>query len=239
MSQAYNIFCDESCHLQNDDSNIMVLGAVACPEHLKKSINNDIRDIKNKYDLSTWLEIKWTKVSESKIEFYNELIDYFFSNNNLSFRGVVARNKKELDHNTYNNGDYNEWYYKMYFRLLDPLIYETDEYRIFIDIKDTNGGPKVRKLHDVLCNNIYDFKQEVIKDIKQINSKESEILQMSDLLIGALSYYHRKKQLEPDANKGKVKILERLYEKHGIILSRKTDRRESKFNIFIWEPRRY
>lgn len=233
------IYCDESCHLQNDDSDIMVLGAITCPEQFKKSIYDDIRELKIEHGLSSWMEIKWTKISDSKIEFYYDLIDYFFSNNNLSFRGIVATHKKELDHNKYNHGDYNEWYYKMYFRLLDPLIYEIDEYRIFIDIKDTKGGPKVRKLQDVLCNNIYDFKQEVIKDIKQINSKESELLQLTDLFIGALSYYHRNKQFTYGANLGKVKILDRLLNEYGIDLSRKTSRFENKFNIFVWEPRRY
>ena len=37
----YNIYCDESCHLQNDNSNVMVLGAVWCillPENVSTSI---------------------------------------------------------------------------------------------------------------------------------------------------------------------------------------------------------
>lgn len=233
----YNIYCDESCHLQNDNSDVMVLGAIVCPEQFKKSIYNDIRNLKLKHGLNSWLEIKWTKVSNSKIDFYKDLVDYFFSNKNLSFRGVVATYKKQLDHNKFNAGDYNEWYYKMYFRLLDPLIHETDNYKIFIDIKDTKGGPKVRKLHDVLCNNIYDFKHEVIMDIKQINSKESELLQLSDLFIGALGYFHRNKQTLPGANLGKISILNTLSDEYGINLLRKTDLNENKFNIFIWKPR--
>ena len=51
------------------------------------------------------------------------------------------------------------------------MIAPSNEYRIFIDIKDTKGGPKVKKLHEVLCNYRYDFKHKVIRDIKQINSK--------------------------------------------------------------------
>lgn len=234
----FDIYCDESCHLENDESDIMVLGAITCPDEYKKKIYSDIRDIKRKYGLSSWFEIKWTKVSVQKQEFYFDLIEYFFEQKCLSFRGIVALNKNELDHRRYNNGDYNEWYYKMYFRLLDPLIGDTDEYRIFIDIKDTKGGPKVKKLHDVLCNNRYDFKHEVIKDIKQVNSNESEILQLTDLFIGALSYYNRGKYLESGASCGKVSLLNKLIEDHKIDLSKKTSRYEHKFNVFIWEPRR-
>ena len=79
----YNVFCDESCHLQKDRSSIMVLGAMYCLNTKKKQIYSDIREIKNKYGLSSHFEIKWTKVSESKIEFYLELLDYFWQNSEL------------------------------------------------------------------------------------------------------------------------------------------------------------
>lgn len=90
-----NIYCDESCHLQNDSSDIMVLGGISCNDEEKKKIFNDIRLIKVKHNLSSWFEIKWTKISYKKIEFYKELIDYFFKNN-LKFRGIIATDKKIL-----------------------------------------------------------------------------------------------------------------------------------------------
>lgn len=231
-----NIYCDESCHLENDESDIMVLGAITCPDEYKNIVFNEVREIKVKHGLSSWFEIKWTKVSESKVDFYLELIQYFFSKGYLSFRGIVAKGKKTLDHQRYNCGSYDLWYYKMYFRLLDPLIDDTDIYKVLIDIKDSKGGPKVAELHRVLCNNKYDFKHEYIKDIKQINSKESEILQLTDLLIGFLSFCHRKKYLEENANKGKLALINKLAEEYNINPFNKTSRNTQKFNIFIWTP---
>lgn len=233
----YNIYCDESCHLEHDGNNLMVLGGILCPEDLKAKVFNDIRDIKKKHGLSSWFEIKWTKVSKSKVEFYIELIDYFFEIEELFFRGIVAMDKTKLDHDKYNDGDYDTWYYKMYFALLNPMIDPFGKYNIFIDIKDTRGGPKVKKLREVLCNNMYDFKGEVIQNISQIDSKESEILQLSDLLIGALSYYNRDIYLCEGSNEGKNRIIETLKEIHGINLSATTHKTESKFNIFVWRPR--
>jgi len=233
----YNIYCDESCHLENDGNDIMVLGGISCSEGLKRTIFNEIRDIKVKHGLSSWFEVKWTKVSDSKADFYLDLVDYFFNNKELFFRGVVATHKKALEHDKYNDGDYNVWYYKMYFTLLAPMIDPHGEYKVFIDIKDTKGGPKVRKLKEVLCNNIYDFKSEVIRDIVQINSKESEILQLADLLIGALSYYHRGLYSGDSSNAGKNKIIEKLTRDYNIDLSRTTRPKEGKFNIFIWKPK--
>lgn len=230
-----NIYCDESCHLQHDDSDVMVLGAMSCDAKEKLNIVNDIRNIKNNNNLDSRFEIKWTKVSYSKIDFYKELIDYFIKNENLFFRGIVATHKKDLDHDIYNKGSYDKWYYKMYFRLLDPLIYEGEEYKILIDIKDTHGGPRVKKLHEVLCNNIYDFKAEVINGVYQINSKESEILQLADLMIGALGYYHRG-LYKSGKNMGKKLLIDYIQEKCGVDMSNKTYRNEKKYNLFIWTP---
>lgn len=230
-----NIYCDESCHLEHDNSNVMIIGAMSCPDKEKSNIFRDIRNIKEKNGLSSWFEIKWTKVSYTKLEFYKELIDYFFNNNNLNFRAIVACNKKELDHIKYNHGDYNEWYYKMYFTLLNIMINEQNFYKIFIDIKDTHGGPRINKLHKVLCNNVYDFKSEVISGVYQINSKESEILQLADLLIGALGYYHRG-LCTGSVNLGKKELIEYIIERYKIDFSKKTNVDCTKFNLFIWYP---
>lgn len=227
------IYCDESCHLEYDDSDVMVLGGISCNRTQKNKFNEEIRNLKIKHGLSSWFEVKWTKVSHNKIEFYKELVDYFFLSD-LSFRGVIAKNKKSLNHKKYNNGIYDTWYYKMYFLLLDAMITPIDEYKVFVDIKDTNGGPRVKKLREVLCNNIYDFKGDVIKDIKQVNSKDSEILQITDLFIGALSYKHR----DLDGNsQGKTELIKYIEDKYSIDMNHMTSRNEKKFNLFIWAPR--
>ena len=100
----------------------MVLGAMYCLSEKRKQIYSDIRAIKEKHGLNSHFEIKWTKVSKSKIEFYLELLDYFWTNSDLHYRGLVATGKDKLNHTKYNNDDYDLWYYKMYFRTLDPIF---------------------------------------------------------------------------------------------------------------------
>ncbi|MBL7191967.1 DUF3800 domain-containing protein, partial [bacterium] len=72
----YNIYCDESCQLPNDHQPVMVLGAVWCPKDKAREIAENIRGIKVKHNLLPFFEIKWTKVSPGKADFYLELIDY-------------------------------------------------------------------------------------------------------------------------------------------------------------------
>lgn len=233
-----NIYGDESCHLKNDGINTMVLGCIYCDSKKKSEIYRDIRGIKVKNGLNSRFEIKWTKVSNSKIKFYEELIDYFFKNSSLGFRTVVIKDKNYLDHYKYNNDSHDEWYYKMYYQLLQPIINKDNEYRVFVDIKDTLGGPRIDKLFDVLTNKLRDHSDKCLKRIDQIDSKESELLQLADLFIGALGYYHRKLYNDDNANMGKVIILNKLQKEYGLELDKMTTLSEDKFNIFIWTPRK-
>ena len=77
----YNVYCDESCHLEHDNSNVMVIGAVYCPKKMVKKINKDIYSIKERYGLPKNGELKWVKISNSNFNVYRALIEYFFSNN--------------------------------------------------------------------------------------------------------------------------------------------------------------
>lgn len=229
------IYCDESCHLENDLSDVMVLGGLSVPEFMKREVFVDIRNIKERHNLSSWFEIKWTKVSKAKWDFYSELIDYFFENEYLSFRGIVSTNKKTLDHEQFGN-TYDDWYYRMYYYLLNPMIRPEEKYKIFIDIKDTNGGKKVSELHKVLSNSHYDFSQRVVRDIKQIHSNESEVMQLCDLLIGVLSYYHRGLFKGKFASPAKKMLVEKIIDQYNIKLDHTTSRNTNKFNLFVWRP---
>lgn len=37
MSPMFNIYCDESCHLENDGQPVMVLGALSCPTEQERT----------------------------------------------------------------------------------------------------------------------------------------------------------------------------------------------------------
>jgi hypothetical protein len=49
MSPTYNIYCDESCHLQGDRQTVMVLGAVWCETAESRRISETIRRIKQEH----------------------------------------------------------------------------------------------------------------------------------------------------------------------------------------------
>ncbi|MCC8304137.1 MULTISPECIES: DUF3800 domain-containing protein [Bacillus] len=228
----YNIYCDESCHLENDNQKAMVLGAIKIQRDRVKSVSDDIKSIKINHGLSKYAEIKWTKISPSKYEFYEELIDYFFRDFDMNFRGLVIPNKSSLNHEVFDQ-THDDWYYKMYYYMLKPVISQIDTH-IYIDIKDTNGAKKVHKLKEYLSNSIHDFYGERITKAQLIRSEESQILQLVDLLIGAIGYENR----DLDQSDSKLKLVELIKRRSGSTLRTKTSLFAEKFNLFVWDPER-
>ena len=229
----FNIYCDESCHLENDQQKAMVLGALWCSVEKRRTIAEDLRNIKQKHGFTADFEVKWTKVSQSKLAFYQEWLDYFFNQNDLHFRGLVIPDKSLLNHQHFNH-NHNDWYYKSYFNLLKVIFQPQARYNVYLDIKDTIGAEKVRKLHDVLCNNAYDFSRQIINRLQQVHSHDIEQLQLADLLIGALAYVHR----DLTQSSAKLALIKQIRQRSGYDLTRNTLLREEKFNLLIWQGTR-
>ncbi|MBL7738447.1 MAG: DUF3800 domain-containing protein [Chitinophagaceae bacterium] len=230
MRPLYNVYCDESCHLENDSSNTMVLGAVWCSEAKKKEIFDRIKEIKEKHGLKKGFEIKWNKVSASKVAFYKELIDYFFDDDDLHFRALIVPNKSSLDHAKFAQ-THDTFYYKMFFDLLKVILEPDSSYNIYLDIKDTNSEHKIQELQNILRHNHYDYSKQILKRIQQVRSHEVAVLQLTDLLIGAIGYVHR----ELSGNKGKLELIEKLKKRSGYTLTHSTLYKENKLNLFIWK----
>ena len=231
MSQVYNIYCDESGHLERGEQPVMVLGAIWCPLEKTREITSRIREITARHELAANFEVKWTKVSAAKQRFYLDLIDYFFDDDDLHFRALVVPDKAKLKHALFGQ-THDEWYYKMYFTMLNVIIDPQRHYRIYLDIKDTRSAGKVRHLHEVLSNKNYDFNRTIIEHIQNVRSHEVALMQLADLLIGAVSYANR----DFAGNTGKAALVERIRERSSYTLTRSTFPRESKMNIFIWQP---
>jgi hypothetical protein len=232
MGTIYNIYCDESSHLQHDWQPVMVLGAIWCPLEKAQEIAVRIHEIKQKHRLAPSFEIKWSKVSPAKQAFYMDLVDYFFDDDDLHFRAWVVADKSKLRHQDFNQ-DHDTWYYKMYFEMLKVLLSPGSEYRIYLDIKDTCSTSKIAQLHEVLCDNMYDFERKIITRIQTIRSHEVQQLQLADLLIGAVVYANK----SLTTNAAKLAVVERMRQRSHYSLTKTTLLREDKVNIFRWEAR--
>ena len=233
-TRIFNAYCDESCHLEHDRIPVMGFGLVSADSSKVRAISREIASIKRGAGCSG--ELKWTKVSQKNVGFYCDLVDYFFSCDELSFRALVVRDKDRLDHSGYNAGSHDLFYYKMYYYLIRNVVeYDRDkEWRVYIDMKDTRSAIKVHKLREVLASSFHDYEGRIIGKIQQIRSDESAILQMTDFLLGAVVYATRGES----GSMAKVAVVKRLKEQSIQSLKVSTAPWESKFNLFHFHPRK-
>ena len=228
----FNIYCDESCHLENDHQQVMVLGAIWTPTDAVPELAKASRALKVRHGLKSSFELKWGKVSAGKQDYYEDVLRWFWETPDLHFRGLIVPDKSKLDHANHNQ-THDEWYYKMYFDLLKVIIDPAQRYNVYLDIKDTRGKKKVRELHEVLSNAHYDFSREIIQKIQLVRSDEVELVQLADFISGIISYVNRELQGLP----AKVTLVQQLRAFSGYSLKATTLLRENKLNLFRWHAR--
>lgn len=238
MYNEINIYCDESCHLEHDGINVMGLGGVWCDKNKYREITERIKEIKARNGVAPFSEVKWAKVGPLKKQLYIDLVNYFFDDDDLHFRGLIIPDKSILRHDRFNQ-THDEWYYKMYFEMLKMIFSPTCHYYVYVDIKDSHSGARVKKLHDVCCNSQFDFSQQIIKRIQPIRSEEVQIMQLVDILLGAVTYANR--TFSPDFAKSETKceLIELIRSRSRYSLKQSTLLREEKFNLLVWRPYEY
>lgn len=222
-----NIYCDESCHLEHDKQNVMAIGGIACPNYAKFNVYEDIKKIKERHSIMSHQEIKWNKVSKGKQTYYEDLINYFFDNELLRFRGVLLPNKSVLRHNEFSQS-HDDFYYKMYYYTISYFLNPEDDIEVYIDIKDTNSMQKIKKLEEVLHNKARNRSKEVTK-IQEIRSHENSILQLTDLLLGAITYINR----DIHTSSVKLELCSLIKTKSSQSLTKTSSLSESKLNLLI------
>jgi hypothetical protein len=217
--------------------NDMVLGSLSCPENFVQEFSHKIKALKENFGIPKHWELKWVKISKSREDFYISLIKLFCDTGYVRFRSLVA-DKTSLNHRMFNQS-HDDWYYKMYYTLLIYILRNNGfVYNIYTDIKGSDCGKRNKKLMEVLGNKL---KDDRVKRIQSIRSNESQLLQLSDILMGATRYEKRVgKLLESNPgfkpNQTKMKVCNMLKEHFGeSIFSKTSSGYSQKFNVFVWE----
>lgn len=219
MYKTFNIYCDESCHLENDHKKYMFIGSINCAYPQVRRHTERIKELKDKHKFNA--EIKWSHVSMSKIQFYLDLVDYFFDTD-LKFR-AIGIDKSQIRCDDFNS-NFDDFYYKMYYQLLNYKVDTTNHYNVYLDIKDTLSAIKVRKL-----KNILNVKYGVFRNIQNIRSEESVLMQLADFLMGAISY---NANFDQKQNFAKVLILDKI-SKHANMTNLAKPNYSEKLNLFF------
>lgn len=222
-NKTFNIYCDESTHLEHDGEPYMVYGYVSIAYQQIKLAKEQIKQIKANHQYEG--ELKWTNISENTYPMYKEIVDYFFMTD-MNFRAVVV-DKNQIDNNR-PDYSFNDFYFRMYFQLLHHKIDMEHTYNIYFDIKDTCSQKKLHKLKEYLKWNAS------IRNFQFIRSHESHFLQIADVLMGAVNYHLRMENHKIEGKSiAKRKIVDIIKTHTQLSLSQTTNKEARKFNLFF------
>ncbi|MDP4268177.1 MAG: DUF3800 domain-containing protein [Bacteroidota bacterium] len=220
----FEIYCDESGleALKREDAHLYsAIGGIWMLSDYRNTFKEKIKEIKVKYNV--FGELKWKKVSPAFSDLYKEIIEYFFSTDELRFR-VILIESKIIDNLKYNEEDSELGFYKFYYQLLHHWIYDFNSYNIFLDHKINRDKGRLKQLKKVLINSNL---TSSINQLQALHSNESLCIQLADILTGLVAAKFNNEIT------GKTKIdLIRYTES---ILRKKiapTNKSEEKFNVF-------
>ncbi len=226
-------YCDESCHLKNDNSNYMVLAAVYCTKNRVRYIVDEIRKIKTKYNINANTELKWNKVSPVTLDMYKEIFAFIKNYKKLKIRVIVA-NKAIVN-------DIDEWYYKMYYSLLVfpiqsiLLNFSLNEIVLYTDIKDSHSYSNMDNVKNFLQSHFNSQSSAIIRSVI-CDSQEVSLIQIADLIAGAASYINRNLK----TSSAKLELAKYIQKTFNISFTKTTKTSYgtiSNYNVFIWDPK--
>lgn len=227
MADIVRIYIDESCHLENDRFPVMCVGGLYAEEKKWKELSDKMKQIKLAHHSPA--ELKWNKVSASRMALYKALIDFFFQQKELRFNALLIKHKGNINNERYNNGDHNIFYYKTMFYLIRDFQ-SSRLYKVYMDIKDNRGKARLDMLSRVLRRVCGAGKYLHFQNIR---SDESQFIQLADFFIGAIVY----KQREDIAKESAVKkeIIDYIEYKSGYSITESTPPWEKKFKIWDFQ----
>lgn len=224
----FDVYCDEA---QPDvftsaapRAKYLMIGSLWLPSDMRDDAKEKIARLRKQHGV--WGEMKWTKISPSKAEFYLELIDLFMSyGSDMRFR-CIAVEHEHVNMGRHGN-DEELGFYKFYYQVLHHWILDFNSYNVFCDQKPNRDRTRLHVLKK--CLN-YANRNSEICNVQSLPSREVALLQLSDVLLGAASSRMNETLRGGSAKEAVVQRLEARLDRRGVLGP--TAASAKKFNIF-------
>ena len=226
----FDVYCDESgpelLHSKSPKGRYLVIGSLWMPETLRAEGKAALHALRDRHSIGS--EFKWRKVSPSKLGFYREVVDWFWTSGpDVRFRAIVV-DRTKVDLVTFHDSDSELGFYKFYYQLLWHWTRECNQYRVFCDHKQNRLPGRLKTL--ATCLNRANLASKVV--VQATRSEESVFIQLCDVLTGLTqARFNGPERLGP----AKMDLLGHLEAKLTHPL-RATPLAEQKFNVFEIQP---
>ena len=225
-------FLDESGSLCDGSNPFFTIGIIKCsqPYYLYSKLQYQRTKV-GFYD-----EMKFNKTSANNIDFFKFAIDTFLETRSLNFYSYTV-DKLGNYFRTHFNSDQWKAYEEISIQLLKDGVLggdvNGDDNEIVILIADHITTPKSVKYEVVVKNKINKQKARLaIAGVCRFDSKGNDLLQVVDLIIGAINYDLKLKFKLVKGDKNKILLVKYIKDQLGV-QDFVDGYRDRKFNIFV------
>lgn len=190
----------------------MVLGALILPGPLVAEAESVLGDYLKSCHMNA--ELKWTKVSNAKLTEYRKVLDFHFKwlvPRGASYHSLIV-NCSELNHRRFNDGDPDLGFNKFVFQLLSNRVGKVycETERAVVDMDARNSTRDVNELQRVLNSAMGRFYDDTTKApfarVVYRDSKSTRLLQVADLLTGAVAWHKNDHDSRPGSSEAKSRL---------------------------------
>lgn len=229
-----HIYCDES---RQTADRYMVIGGLILDRENEPRFAEAMALYRQSQNMHA--ELKWSKVSDQKFREYQALIDLFFTfNRAVHFKSIVV-DTQEIDNRRYNKNDAELGFYKLMYQFLlhsfGAYLQPADQCIVILDQRTTTKY-KLSTLCAILNNGLhkkYPYLLAPVRNIQATDSKASDLIQVADVVMGAIGYEMNGAHTRTGAKRSKVALAEYIAAKLGLVnLQQPTPRSQKHFSIW-------
>lgn len=213
-------YCDES----NDHAGpqFMVFGTMVLKASDYDQIGREIREWRKAQTMNR--EMKWVKVKNQYVSKYLSLIDLFKSlatRDLVHFKSIVF-DKRKVDYRTFHGGDKlrGRYVFFYYFLLHKVCCYANDDscrIRIFFDDRtDTYPLRDFKRILNAGMCKKYGRSGEIVRAVEPISSKDADLVQIADVLMGAIAFQYNRNHLAKGACQAKIAVANHIAKSFGL-----------------------
>lgn len=216
--QDFAFYADEAGISQD---RFTVVGGICMHRNTVSEVYDSIARYRSDHCMNA--ELKWSKVSNQKFDEYTALVDLFFALNNtnhIQFHSVVFDSHK-ANHKKYNNGDADVGLSKLYYDLLlhkfvkrcggDGSLFACLDHR-----HSSTPLEDVRRMLNAVAARDHGIDSNPVSQLISRDSKKDCLLQMNDVVLGAVCAIRNGRHLLADTREAKRKLALYVLEKSGL-----------------------
>lgn len=239
--QEFVFFADEAGISQD---RFTVVGGICVHRDMISTVHDAIQEYRETQNMKA--ELKWTRVSNQKVAEYQHLVDYFFalnSTNKAHFYAIIF-DSHQWNHARYNNSDADVGLSKLYYQLgLQKFIRycgEAGSCAICVDHRNSSTSlTDLKRMINAAAKRDLNMPHEPLKQLVSADSKADDILQLNDVILGAVCAARNGKHLLPSTRQAKRTIASMVLEKSGLeSFEKDTPHNQNRFTIWNMTPRK-